>query len=381
MSKTVSVAVIALSLWLAPPLASQVPTVSSDSARADLPLIRRADAARTRGAGTGGAIDTLRPTLHEFVDHACPSCRALHSAKADSLLAVARETRANFVIRVSPIPGLLRGWHGAEAALCAGGLGGADAFDRVHDQLFEQQEQWRHQRNPTAFFLRVASTAKLDSTAYADCLHSGAMRPLVMSDARMAGQMVVEGTPTVLVTRPQVVGGHVRIVGDVTMARVRQAITDALEPTAGVPTPYELVGRWRLDSLDVFRWMPDLGTTATQAHAVSQQSVARTLAEIRTGALVIETVFEPTLRYAHTLVRGDRTVYREDGAWAVPGLTGQVATMTDTGLAGTYHQSRIVARTESLLVLERHFTEGASRGTGERVFLRRQPAAKSAPPR
>lgn len=89
--------------------------VAADSARADLALIRRADAARTRGAGPNLAIDTLRPTIHEFIDHACPTCREYTRTHGTALRDQSAAWRANPVIRGSPIPGLLRGAHVAEA--------------------------------------------------------------------------------------------------------------------------------------------------------------------------------------------------------------------------------------------------------------------------
>jgi protein-disulfide isomerase len=210
---------------LAPCSASvaQSPLSAADSARADLPLIRRADAARTRGAGPASAIDTLRPTIHEFVDHACPSFRAFVMARGDSLTQLAATSRANLVLRVSPIPGLLRGAHAAEAAFCAGALGGAAAFDQLNRTLLEQQEAWRHRRDPAPEFRRLAVSAGLDSAQFERCLHSGAMRPLVMSDARLAGQLAVDGTPTLLVTRRNGAAQAVRVVGEAAPCRASLA--------------------------------------------------------------------------------------------------------------------------------------------------------------
>jgi protein-disulfide isomerase len=368
-----------LLLLLAAPLAGQPAPPAADSARADLPLIRRADAARTRGSGANGVIDTLRPTLQEFADHACPSCRALHVTKADSLSELARMSRANLVIRVSPIPGLFRGWHAAEAAFCAGGLGGAAAFDRVHGWLLERQAQWRHRRDPSPIFVQLAVAAQLDTALFADCLRTGATRPLVMSDARLAGQWAVDGTPTVLVLPASRVGEPLRVVGDITMKRVQRALQDAAENQVDdPPAAYAMVGRWRLDSVALFRWTPDTTAAGQRDYAISEASIAKTIAEIRAGALVIETVFEPTLRYSHSLERGQLRVYSEGGSWTMPGFTSRLSTMTDSGSAGTYHHSRIVERSATRLVMERHFTDGPSRGTAERVFLQLQPSNKPA---
>jgi protein-disulfide isomerase len=351
---------------------AQQPPSAADSARADLALIRRADASRTRGLGPGGVIDTLRPTIHVFVDHACPSCRAFTLDRGDSLAQLARTAPANLVIRVSPIPGLLRGAHAAEAAFCAGALGGASAFDRMHTRLLAQQDDWRFRRDPSETFHAFAKAIDLDSAEFTGCLARGATRPLVLGDARLAGQLTVEGTPTLVITRGSSLGASVRVVGEASMARVQGAINSATAPAVDEPSAYALLGRWRVDSIAVFRWSPDTSTEFSRALDRARESVAKTQADIRSGALVIETVFDQTLRYAHTLHRGDQIAYREAGAWTVPGLTGRVHTMTERGEDGTYHLSRLVARSPSALVLERHFVSGDARGTAERIYLRLQ---------
>lgn len=362
----------------ASPAQSPAPT-AADSARADLPLIRRADAARTRGAGPGGAIDTLRPTIHEFVDHACPSCRAFSIARGDSVTRLARDQRANLVLRVSPIPGLLRGMHAAEAAFCAGAVGGPAAFEEVHAQLLEQQDAWRHRKDPMPVFQRLAQRAGIDTTRFIACVSTGATRPLVHGDARLAGQLAVDGTPTLLVTRASGLGPAIRVVGEASMPRIERALRAADSEGTDLPTAYAVVGRWQLDSIDIYRWAPASSADARLALGQAQQTAARTVSEIKAGALVIETVFQPTLRYTHTLRRGDRLVYSETGAWAVPGMTGRLHVTTDAGDDGTNHLARLVARDGRTLVLERHFTTGPARGTAERLFLTQQPTATTMP--
>jgi len=66
-------------------------------------------------------------------------------------------------------------------------------------------------------------SAGLDSAQFERCLHSGAMRPLVMSDARLAGQLAVDGTPTLLVTRRNGAAQAVRVVGEAAPCRASLA--------------------------------------------------------------------------------------------------------------------------------------------------------------
>lgn len=368
---------------LAPSLGAQNPTqatattaVPLDSARQDLALIRRADAARTYRAASDSTAAPATLTLHEFVDHACPSCRAFTLSRGDSLRALARSRGVDIVVRVSPIAALLRGGHAAEAAFCAGALGGARTFTTMHHLLFDEQERWRHLGTPLSHFVRMAHVAGVDSVAFRRCVANGTMRPLVIADQQLAGRLAVDGTPTLIITRGDAADRGVRVVGDPSMSRVAAALDDASQRVALDPTAADLVGRWRVDSLELFPWQPMLTDSARSALNTGRTSVARTMQDIRRTGLVIETTFEPSLRYTHQLKRGEGTVYSERGAWAVPGTTGQLYTATERGTPGTNHRARVVGRRGDWLVLENHFTDGASAGLAERVFLRRVPDAR-----
>jgi len=90
-----------------------------EQAAGDAELIARADAARTWGS------DPSLPTIDEFVDMACSDCADFHMERGDSLLSrIVAGGRANYVVRIYPIPRLMRGYHAAEALLTAGAVGG-----------------------------------------------------------------------------------------------------------------------------------------------------------------------------------------------------------------------------------------------------------------
>lgn len=374
--------VFAAALWLCvtqlllfafPTVSGAQPVASLDSARADLPLIRRADAARTRGIAQNGAIDTLRPTIHEFIDHACPSCREFTRNHGDSLTAMAASWRANLVIRVAPIPGLLRGAHAAEAAFCAGGIGGPSAFDAVHRALLDDQGTWRFARDPLARFLEITTRAGVDSVAMRACLRTGATRPLVLSDARLAGQYSVEGTPTILVTRPGPFSAPIRVVGELLPKRIGAAVSVATPLERAVPTAFTMLGTWSLDSLSLTRWQPITSAASDSAARATQHAMARTLASLRAGTLRIETEFDASFRYRHRLLQGTNVAYEETGAWAAPTFASAVHVMRDDGGEGTYHAARIVYGDQERLVLEITYLEGPSAGWAERIFLVRAP--------
>ncbi len=85
-------------------------------ARADIPLLQRADSARIFGSETAEFI------IDEYIDFACGDCQQFYLTKGDSLKALVEEQDVIFILRVYPIPRLLRGYQAAEAAFCAAAL-------------------------------------------------------------------------------------------------------------------------------------------------------------------------------------------------------------------------------------------------------------------
>jgi hypothetical protein len=218
--------------------------------------------------------------------------------------------------------------------------------------------------------VEAARTAGLDTAAFRRCLAIGVTAPLIAADLRLAGLLAVEGTPTFIVSPPGRSDLGTRIVGDPSMLRITQAVRDAERADDPEPNAGALLGRWVVDSIETFAWRaPVVDSLATTLRA-SRGTVARTMAELRAGTLVIATEYRDDLTYTHQLRRAGRTVYEETGEWAVPGSTSRLASMTTRGTMGTYDRFRLIGRLGDRLVLERHFTTGASAGLAERVFLR-----------
>ncbi|MFN3596438.1 MAG: DsbA family protein [Rubricoccaceae bacterium] len=213
---------VLLALLAGPGLAQ---TPAAGGADADAAYLEAADAARTLGAGPGGALDPALPTIHEFVDFACPVCRDAFLARHDSLEAAFVATgRANLVVRAFPIPRLLRGPHAAEAALCAGALGGAEAFGHMQRRLYKAQADWRFLRDPTPAFRDYAAEAGLDAAAFADCLARDAVAPLLVADVRLGARLGATGTPTFAFVAPGATEPADLFYGNEPLARFEQAL-------------------------------------------------------------------------------------------------------------------------------------------------------------
>jgi len=205
-----------------------LPSVTDDqSFENDTRLIQQADRARMYGT------DTTRVTIDEYVDYACPDCAAFHTERMDSLRALFIDTgRVNFVVRFYPIPRLMRGYHAAEAALCAGGFGGRSAFEGMQRQLLQEQATWRQLHDPRGQFVTYAETLGLPLDAFADCMERSAMAPLILGDLQLAQQAQVEGTPTFVYNVPGPYQGLVSFYGNQPMAQFQEALQvawDALE--------------------------------------------------------------------------------------------------------------------------------------------------------
>ena len=159
-------------------------------ARADIPLLQRADSARIIGSETAELI------IDEYIDFACGDCRDFYMLKSDSLRTLVEERNAIFILRVYPIPRLMRGYQAAEAAFCAGALAQAPGFFGMVNQLFTFQNAWKPSRDPTPYFEAYAENMNLPLAAFSDCLRRDVMSPLIIGDVRMASTIEVPGTPT-----------------------------------------------------------------------------------------------------------------------------------------------------------------------------------------
>jgi protein-disulfide isomerase len=191
------------SLMLALPAALSISALpataqtAADSSITDVELMQRADAARMYGT------DTTRATIHEFVDFACSTCRAFYLERSDSLKARYVESgEVNLVVHTFVIPRLMRGYHAAEAAFCAGALAGRDGFEGMQRHLFTDQADWRAMRDPVPGFVAYADELGIPIEPFRDCLLRDAMAPLIMADMRTAGLARVTGTPTFVFLGP-----------------------------------------------------------------------------------------------------------------------------------------------------------------------------------
>jgi len=201
------------------PLSVLAQTGNTDPFAKDRELIRKADLARMYGN------DTTKVYINEFADFACPDCKWFYETRLDSLKNQFIKTgKANFIFRAYVIPRLMRGFHGAEAAYCAGGIAGRAGFEGMMGKLFNQQADWRRLQNPLPKMEEYARSLKIPLLAFKDCMARDVMAPLIITDIRLANAVDIPGTPTMVLTIYGDFSGEEQLDPDVSFSKMEAAI-------------------------------------------------------------------------------------------------------------------------------------------------------------
>jgi protein-disulfide isomerase len=197
-----------LALVLASPAAAQGKprAARADTARSEAPTAATTTAqdplaGRTRGSPRAPV------TVYEMSDFQCPFCRrfALETFPALESAYVAtgkvRWVFVNFPL-TSIHPNALAA---AETAVCAAQQ---DAFWRVHDLLYQYQEVWAPLKEPGAFFLSLADSAKISRPALLACVRAPAAEETIRAEAQGAERSGATSTPSFYIEGGLLAGAH-----------------------------------------------------------------------------------------------------------------------------------------------------------------------------
>jgi protein-disulfide isomerase len=180
----------ALGKWLAAPLAAlgmaflaPITPLSAQSA-ATAPV-----SVRSKGSPTAPV------TVYEMSDFQCPYCRRF---ALETFPTLESEYIASGKVRWVFINFPLTSVHpnavaAAELALCASRQ---NAFWPMHDLLYAHQETWAPLKEPAAFFVSLADSAKISKPELLQCLTTKATRGQVKADAEGAERSGATSTPT-----------------------------------------------------------------------------------------------------------------------------------------------------------------------------------------
>ena len=167
----------------------------------------RTDSSKGPLAGRVRGSASAPVTVYEMSDFQCPYCRefAVNTFPAiDSTYVATGRVRWAFVN--FPLTSVHHNAvAAAEVALCAAHQGG---FWRVHDLLYQHQEVWAPLKEPAAFFLTLADSAKLSKPALLACLQSPATEEAIRADAQGAERSGATSTPTFYIEGGLLVGAQ-----------------------------------------------------------------------------------------------------------------------------------------------------------------------------
>lgn len=142
--------------------------------------------------------------VREFADYQCPACGRFSDASRKLKEQYVETGKVRFVYFDLPLQQHQNAMPAALAARCAGDQ---DAYWTMHDRLFDSQTEWSGSGDPVATFSRYAEDLGLEERRFRRCMTTELHREKVEQSRRVAMQLRVTSTPTVLVdnirlTRP-----------------------------------------------------------------------------------------------------------------------------------------------------------------------------------
>ena len=139
----------------------------------------------TKGASDGSVV------LVEYSDLQCPACQAF--APITRQLVDANPDTLTFVYRHFP---LAQHQNAEAAAYAAEAAGKQGTFFEYHDILFDRQEDWAENTDPTKTFLAYAEELELDIDQFTADMGSETVRAKVDTDLNSGITAGVDSTPS-----------------------------------------------------------------------------------------------------------------------------------------------------------------------------------------
>ncbi|WP_100638427.1 DsbA family protein [Marinobacter salexigens] len=142
--------------------------------------------------------------VREFADYQCPACGLFASASKRLKQEYVEAGTVRFVYYDLPLQQHQNAFPAAQAARCAGDQG---AYWEMHERLYESQTEWSGSNDPIATFTRYGKDLGLEERRLRRCMTTELHREVIEASRRVAVQLRVTSTPTVLVdnirlTRP-----------------------------------------------------------------------------------------------------------------------------------------------------------------------------------
>lgn len=167
----------------------------------------------------------------EYSDFQCPSCR--NAGKVLSKIFVDYPGQIRLVFRHFPLA--MHRWSqlAHQAVECAGIQG---QFWPYHDKMFNEQEKWSIEVDPTETFLRYASSMNLNIDTFVSCMEDPKVRETIMADKSKGEFIQVNSTPTFFINGERFVGPMDLEKKGIPMIRKFLSLPE-LPPTPVIPVP------------------------------------------------------------------------------------------------------------------------------------------------
>lgn len=142
--------------------------------------------------------------VREFADYQCPACARFSDASEQLKKEYVEAGKVRFVYFDLPLQQHDNAVPAAQAARCAGDQGD---YWKMHEELFDMQAEWSGSGSPVDTFSRYANDLGLDERRFRRCMNTDLHIEDIEQSRRVAMQLRVTSTPTVLVdnvrlTRP-----------------------------------------------------------------------------------------------------------------------------------------------------------------------------------
>lgn len=164
-------------------------------------------------------------TLIEYSDLECPFCKQFHNSLREVFADKKYGDNVQWVYRHYPLTSIHpKAPKEAEAAECAGELGGSTAFWKYVDRVFEVTPA-NNGLDP-AELPKIAQYVGVNVAAFNKCLDSGSKATAVSEDAASGDAAGVQGTPHTIVLTPD--GQKIPFSGALPANQIKQILDSVL---------------------------------------------------------------------------------------------------------------------------------------------------------